>query len=188
MNLPEIIYRHPVIGDVDLSSATLPYELAAPLARAYDRVACHELQELIDVHYAGCDPTKLWRRAEAAKPLLKRLPAQADVEVALRVLRAQIHTEPSVDVRADLVFTMLDGWNTTATGVYVSNLVRKLGNCPRRPTEALERLATWFAAAAIAAAVDQLLTTRTPKRGRPIDIADVLDVVGKHSSELIRLG
>jgi len=82
---------------------------------------------------------------------------------------------------------LLDGWNLTATAVYVETLTRKLGDCPRRPTESLERARPWFSTAAIAATVDELLTTRTPKRGRPPDISDILDVAGKHASELTRL-
>jgi len=41
--------------------------------------------------------------------------------------------------------------------------------------------------AAIAATVDDVLTNIRPQHGRPVSIAEVLDIAGRHASELIRI-
>jgi hypothetical protein len=180
----------------DLLAATAPFRLAAPLAAALDQVDGDELRDLVRTNRFGDlwalwdadgDPAELWAYADEAEYYLERLPALADVEAARDVVRADIETEPSIEARCDLVCTMLDGWNVTATTTYIDALAWKLGHSPRRQTEKYERTRPWFPLAAIAATVDELLTTAKPQRGRPVDIADVLDIAGRHSSELIRL-
>ena len=44
-----------------------------------------------------------------------------------------------------------------------------------------------FSTATITRAIDDVLTTIRPEYGRPVPIADVLDVAGRHASELIGL-
>jgi hypothetical protein len=41
--------------------------------------------------------------------------------------------------------------------------------------------------ATIARTVDEVLTTRRPEYGRPVPVADVLDIAGKQASGLIEL-
>lgn len=40
----------------------------------------------------------------------------------------------------------------------------------------------------ITRAIDEVLTTLRPEYGRPVPIADVLDVAGRHATELTALG
>ncbi|NOJ43304.1 hypothetical protein [Bradyrhizobium australiense] len=179
-----------------LQAATAPFHIATPLAAALDQVDGEEFRDLVRVNGAGDlwvlwdadgDPRDLWRYADRAASYLERLPALPDVEAAHRVVRADLDAEPPIEVRAELIFTMLDAQNTTATQTYLQLLASKLGNSPRRQTEKYERTRPWFSTAAIAATIDEVVETMTPKHGRPIDIADILDIAGRHASELIRL-
>ncbi len=137
--------------------------------------------------HADGDPVDLWRYADQAASYLQRLPALADVEAVRHVLRTDIETEPSIVIRCDLVCAMLDGGCVTATPTYIETLVWKLGNSPRRQTEKHPRSRCWFPMAAIAATVDDVLTNIRPQHGRPVSIAEVLDIAGRHASELIRI-
>ncbi|KRR06839.1 hypothetical protein [Bradyrhizobium valentinum] len=197
-NLPMIVNSSnlELAGPRGLMAAMEPYRVAASLSAAFDQVDGDELRDLVRTNRIGTlrplwdaddDPVKLWRYADKAEYYIQRLPTLTDVEAARQVVRTDIETEPSIEVRCALVYTMLDAWNVTATPTYVQMLSSKLGHSPRRPTETHERTRRWFPTAAIAAAVDDVVTTLKPEHGRPVSIADMLDVAGRHASELIRL-
>jgi hypothetical protein len=179
-----------------LMAAMDPYRLAAPLSAAFDQVDGEELRDLVRTNrfgdlwtswHADGDPLDLWRYADQAASYLQRLPALPDVEAARHVLRTDIETEPMIEALYDLVCAMLDAANVTATSTYIETLIWKLGNSPRRPTETHPRIKPWFPLAAIAATVDDVVTNVRPQHGRPVSIVEVLDIAGRHASELIRL-
>ncbi len=181
----------------DLGAAMLPYHVAAPLAVALDEVDVEGMQWITHVNRDGDlwtvwdadgDPTKLWRYADRAASYLERLPRLADVATAHEAVRIDLDTTPPMEARVELICLMLDALNISrATQTYVRLLAEKLGSSPHRATETHERKHRWFPMAAIAAAIDDVITNMTPARGRPIDIASMLDVCGKHASELVRL-
>ena len=80
---------------------------------------------------------------------------------------------------------MLEVQGLTATDEYIYYLARKLGGCSRRRTEMRERDHAWFSMATIARAIDEVLSTLRPEKGRPIPPTDILDIAGRHASELI---
>jgi hypothetical protein len=83
---------------------------------------------------------------------------------------------------------MLDAQNVKASDAYIQMLSWKLGDCPQpRRTETIKRSQPYFSIVVITRAIDDILTTMRPEYGAPVPIADVLDVAGRHASELIRL-
>lgn len=181
----------------DLAAAMLPYRVGAPLAVALDEVDVEGMQWIAHTNTAGDlwvvwdadgDPKILWRHADKAASYLERLPRLADVLAVHEVVRADLDTAPSLETRVELICLMLDAQNiTTATETYVRMLAEKLGSSLARATETHERKHRWFPMAAIAAAIDEVITTVKTGKGRPIDIASMLDLCGKHSSELVGL-
>jgi hypothetical protein len=129
-----------------------------------------------------------WQLGDSARHALRTyLPTLADVRPVLAALDLELDTEPSIEQRVDLVGAMLDIQGLTPDLKYIRYLAGKLGNCPARKSEAYKRRKPWFCREAIARALDEVLSEMRPEGGRPIPVADVLDVVGKHSSEIMSL-
>ena len=80
-----------------------------------------------------------------------------------------------------MVGKALDLWmiNPDAAADYREELVWKLADCPKQPTER--------EVPAIAGAFNHLLDTYRPQYGKPPPIPDVLEECGRHSDRLIGL-
>jgi hypothetical protein len=129
-----------------------------------------------------------WQLGDNARyALRKELPRLADVRPVLAALDLDLDTEPSIEQRVDLVGTMLDIQGITPDLKYIRYVAQKLGDCPPRKTETCKRSQPWFSLATISRTVDEVLSTLRPQDGRPIPPADILDIAGKHASELISL-
>jgi hypothetical protein len=183
----------PVTGAMIAANET--YHRAAQLRDDFDD-AVDLLSDLVRVDSSGkliClreanTESMRWKIGDQAKySLLKELPAYADVQTALQAIRHDLDTAPSVESRIDLVGTMLDVQGISPDLKYIQYLAWKLGDCPQLKTEIHKRSKPWFSLATISRTVDEVLMTLRPEDGRPIPIADVLDVAGRHASELISL-
>src|ERR1700730_13706353 len=82
---------------------------------------------------------------------------------------------------------MLDMQGITPELSHIQFLAWKLGDCPRRKTETRKRYKRWFSMVTMTRTIDEVLMTLKPEEGRPVPIADVLDVAGRHASELTGL-
>jgi hypothetical protein len=98
-----------------------------------------------------------------------------------------LDTEPSIEHRVELVGMMLDAQHITGDLSYIQILAWKLGDCPERKTETHKRNHPWFSMVTITRTIDEVVTTMRTEYGRPVQMADVLDVAGRNSSELIGL-
>lgn len=197
MNLPAVTnaLRAQLPVPYDLAAAMEPYRRATPLAASLDEVDIDELHWITHTNRVGDlwttydsdgDPRKLWQYRDQAASLLNCLPGLSEVQAARDIVLSDIETEPPLQARVGAICTMLDIQNIAASGSYVKVLAGKLGRCPRRATENNERPHPWIPMAAICATIDELVTN-VSAGGRPIDIAELLDLAGRHSSELIRL-
>jgi hypothetical protein len=132
--------------------------------------------------------TMRWQIGDNARYALRHeLPLLADVRPVLRAIELDLDTEPSIEQRVDLVGAMLDIQGISPDVKYIQYLARKLRDCPPRNTETCKRSKPWFSLATISRTVDDVLMTLRPQDGRAIPPADVLDIAGKRSSELIGL-
>jgi hypothetical protein len=161
------------------------YDHAISLAEDWCRV--NSSGKLICLEEAKAERQR-WQLGDNAKyALRKELPLLADVRPVLADLDLDLDTEPSIEQRVDLVGTMLDIQGISPDLKYIRYVAQKLGDCPPRKTETCKRSKPWFSREAIARAIDEVLMTLRPQDGRPIPPADILDIAGKHSSELLQL-
>jgi hypothetical protein len=176
-------------------AATEPYRMAARLTDDFDE-AVQLLSDLVRVDSNGkllClrdanTGAMRWKIGDQAKySLLRELPALPDVQAALHAIERDLDTEPPIEHRIELVGTMLDAQHITADLSYIQILGWKLGDCPERKTETHKRNKPWFSMVTITRTIDEVVTTMRTEHGRPVQIADVLDVAGRNSSELISL-
>jgi hypothetical protein len=128
-----------------------------------------------------------WRLNFRAKDDLRDLPALPDVQAALRAIRLDLDTEPPLESRVELIGGLLDVQGISPDLKYIQVLAWKLGDCPPRKTETNERNKPYFSIATIARTIDEVWTTLRPEYGRPVPIADVLDIAGRNASEMIGL-
>jgi hypothetical protein len=176
-------------------AATEPYRLAKRLVSNFDEalkffdgdlIRVDDRQQLLCLQNARTEADR-WRLGYRARDQLRDLPAYADVEAAHHAIRHDLTTEPSIEHRVELITTMLDVQGITPELSYIQYLAWKLGDCPRRKTETRKRYKRWFSMVAITRTIDEVLMTLKREEGRPAPIADVLDVAGRHASELTAL-
>jgi hypothetical protein len=122
---------------------------------------------------------------DAKYSLVHELPPKQTVISAIDALQQDLDGEPPLAKRLDLIGFMLEVQCVTATDEYIQYLAYKLGSCSKRATETRERDHAWFSMATIEQAIDEVLSTVRPEQGRPIPPTDILDIAGRHSSELI---
>jgi hypothetical protein len=175
-----------------LISATEPFRLATKLSGALD--GADWIKEVVRVDRKGqllclknVSEAERWCLGDQAKRDLRSLPPLADVMDAHRAIRLDLTTEPPIENRVELVCLMLDAHNITASDAYVQMLAWKLGDIPQRKTETVKRNQPWFSMVTITRAIVEVVTTLRPEYGRPAAIADVLDVAGRHASDLTSL-
>jgi hypothetical protein len=175
-------------------AATEPYRAAAQLVSTFDEV----VEVLSDSDLLRVDDKKQllclqntrteagrWRLGYRARDELSDLPACADVQAALHAIRRDLDTEPPIEHRVELVGMMLDVQGITADLSYIQYLAWKLGDCPQRKTETRKRSKPWFSLVTISRTIDEVLTTLRPEYGRPVPVAEVLDIAGRNASDLI---
>jgi hypothetical protein len=176
-------------------AATEPYRLAKRLVSTFnealeifdrDLIRVDDRQQLICLQNARTEADR-WRLGYRARDQLRDLPPYADVEAAHHAIRRDLTTEPSIEHRVELVTMMLDVQGITPELPYIQFLAWKLGDCPRRKTETRKRYKRWFSMVTITRTIDEVLMTLKPEDGRPVPIADVLDVAGRHASEVTGL-
>jgi hypothetical protein len=186
-----------------LIAATEPYRVAAQLLRSFvagreSRTSFDdedELSELARVDAGGhlicldkaTTEASRWRLGYEAADALRGMPAHTELRAAFRAIRRDLDTEPPIETRVELVTMMLDAQHITASDAYIQHLSWRLGDCPPLKTEKFKRWQPWFSLATGARAIDEVLTTMRPEYGRPVPIADVLNVAGRNSSKLIGL-
>jgi hypothetical protein len=176
-------------------AATEPYRLAKRLVSTFDEaleffdsdlIRVDDRQQLLCLQNAKTEADR-WRLGYRARDQLRDLPPYADVQAAHHAIRRDLTTEPSIEHRVELVTMMLDVQGITPELPYIQFLSWKLGDCPRRKTETRKRYKRWFSMVTITRTIDEVLMTLKPEDGRPVPIADVLDVAGRHASELTGL-
>jgi hypothetical protein len=176
-------------------AATEPYHLAKRLVSTFDEaleifdsdiVRVDDRQQLICLQNARTEAAR-WRLGYRARDQLRDLPPYADVQAAHHAIRRDLTTEPSIEHRVELVTMMLDVQGIAPELSYIQYLAWKLGDVPRRKTETRKRYKRWFSMVTITRTIDEVLMTLKPEEGRPVPIADVLDVAGRHASELTGL-
>jgi hypothetical protein len=165
-----------------------PYRVANQLASTYG-----ETVEVI-LDRDDCFQVRLrnpkecrWSLGSTARSFLQGLPAQPDVEAALRALRIDRDTEPPLEARVEMIGALLDVQGIAPDLKYIQVLAWKLGDCPPRKTETRERNKPWFSMVTIARVIDEIWTTLRPEYGRPVPITDVLDIAGRNHSEMLGL-
>jgi len=185
-------------------AATEPYRVAARLLRAFvaarkslsfDDDVEDDPSELVRVDAKGrllclekaTTEALRWRLGYQATDALSCMPAYAELRAAFHAIQRDLDTEPPIETRVELVTMMLDAQHITASDAYIQHLSWRLGDCPPLKTENLKRWRPWFSLATSARAIDEVLTTMRPEYGRPVPIADVLNVAGRNSSKLISL-
>jgi hypothetical protein len=185
-------------------SAMEPYRVASQLVSIYGKGADSLLNEddllrVNDKKRLLClqnletmtDPIERnyegWRLNRSAKGVLRELPALPDVQAVLDAVRLDLDTEPPLESRVELIGGLLDVQGIAPDLKYIQILAWKLGDCPPRKTETRKRNKPGFSLVTIARTVDEIWTTLRPEYGRPVPITDVLDIAGRHASEMIEL-
>jgi hypothetical protein len=128
-----------------------------------------------------------WRLNRIAKSKLRNLPALPNVQAVLDAIRLDLDTEPPLESRVELIGALLDVQGIAPDLKYIEVLAWKLGDCAPRKTETRKRNKPGFSLATIACTIDEIWTTLRPEYGRPVPITDVLDIAGRHASEMIGL-
>ena len=160
-----------VTTGASMMATTEPHRLADQLVDSFRNVSWALDQ---------CETAK-----EAKYSLLHELPPKQVVASTIDAIQQDLDGEPPLAKRLDIVGFMLEVQGITATDEYIWYVARKLGSCSKRSTEIRERDHAWFSMATIARAIDEILSTLRPEQGRPIPPTDILDIAGRHASELI---
>ncbi len=132
-----------------------------------------------------------WQLNITAYSVREELPTRAKILHACQVVRRAITIEPACRQAQLMVGMMLDGCAIKAgddTDGYISALTWMLRDCAPRPEERYGRQPPrWMPVPAIANAIRDVWSTRRVDYGRPIAIAEFLDLCAKHRRRLTQL-